>query len=187
MFWFIRRKHLYTRDTTQKSVLLLLFTSSSPSEKRHFSYFDEWSEWYLQGDVCFHRTGPTGLSAECVPHNIYWSIPQQFRDEKPFGYRRAQYNTMVVPCVKGNKLQMFWKECSKPNALSGGHWRELYSVRALKAWDRVHYIPCECGGSYIGEIGRPSGLKFWEQKNNLKQHLMDKSKLFPHAYKEGHP
>jgi hypothetical protein len=47
-------------------------------------------------------------------------------------------------------------------------------------------IPCECGRSYIGETGRPLAVRLREHRHNLKQGLLDKSKLAQHAYEEGH-
>jgi predicted GIY-YIG superfamily endonuclease len=50
----------------------------------------------------------------------------------------------------------------------------------------VYSIPCECGRSYIGETGRPLAARIREHRHNLKEGLLDKSKLAQHAYEEGH-
>jgi hypothetical protein len=50
----------------------------------------------------------------------------------------------------------------------------------------VYSIPCECGRSYIGETGRPLAVWLFEHRHNLKQGLVEKSKLAKHAYEEGH-
>jgi hypothetical protein len=51
---------------------------------------------------------------------------------------------------------------------------------------RVYSIPYECGTSYIGEIGRHLAVWLREYKHNLKQGLLEKSRLTKHAYEEGH-
>jgi hypothetical protein len=43
-----------------------------------------------------------------------------------------------------------------------------------------------CGRSYIGETGRPLAVRIREHKYNLKQGLLEKSKLAQHAYEEDH-
>jgi predicted GIY-YIG superfamily endonuclease len=50
----------------------------------------------------------------------------------------------------------------------------------------VYSIPCKCGRSYIGETGRPLAVKLREHKHNLKEGLLEKSKLAQHAYEQGH-
>jgi len=50
----------------------------------------------------------------------------------------------------------------------------------------IYSIPCECGRSYIGETGRPLSVRIGEHKINLKNGLLDKSKLAQHAFEEGH-
>jgi hypothetical protein len=50
----------------------------------------------------------------------------------------------------------------------------------------IYSIPCECGRSYIGEIGRPLAVRLRDYKHNLQQGLLEKSKLAQHAYEEGH-
>jgi predicted GIY-YIG superfamily endonuclease len=50
----------------------------------------------------------------------------------------------------------------------------------------IYSIPCECGRSYIGETNRWLGIRIKEHKHNLKQGLLEKSKLAQHSYEEGH-
>jgi predicted GIY-YIG superfamily endonuclease len=50
----------------------------------------------------------------------------------------------------------------------------------------VYRIPCECGRSYIGETGRPLAVRLREHRHNLKEGLLEKSKLVQHAYEEDH-
>jgi predicted GIY-YIG superfamily endonuclease len=49
----------------------------------------------------------------------------------------------------------------------------------------VYSIPCECGRCYIGETGRSLAVRIREHRHNLKEGLLDKSKLTQHA-NEGH-
>jgi hypothetical protein len=55
----------------------------------------------------------------------------------------------------------------------------------LKIRHCIYSIPCECGRCYIGETGRPLGVRLKEHQLNLKQGLLQNSKLTQHAY-EGH-
>jgi hypothetical protein len=52
----------------------------------------------------------------------------------------------------------------------------------------IYNIPCECGGNYeyIGETGRPLAMRLYEFRHNLKEGLLEKSKLAQHAYVESH-
>jgi hypothetical protein len=45
----------------------------------------------------------------------------------------------------------------------------------------IHSIPCECGRSYIDETGRPLAMQLCEYRHNLKEDLLEKSKLAQHA------
>jgi hypothetical protein len=50
----------------------------------------------------------------------------------------------------------------------------------------TYSIPCECGRSYIGEIDSPLAVRLRERRQNLKEGLLEKSKLAQNAYEEGH-
>jgi hypothetical protein len=50
----------------------------------------------------------------------------------------------------------------------------------------IYNIPCECGRSCVGETGRPLSVRIGENKLNLKNGLLGKSKLALHALEEGH-
>jgi hypothetical protein len=50
----------------------------------------------------------------------------------------------------------------------------------------IYSIPCECGRSYIGEPGRPLAVRIREHGHNLKNGLLEKSKLVQHAFEEDH-
>jgi hypothetical protein len=47
-------------------------------------------------------------------------------------------------------------------------------------------IPCECGGSYIGETGRPLAVRLREHSHILTEGLLEKYKLGKCAHEEGH-
>ena len=50
----------------------------------------------------------------------------------------------------------------------------------------VYGISCECGRNYIGETGRLLAVRFREHNLNLKEGLLEKSKLAQHAFEEDH-
>jgi hypothetical protein len=50
----------------------------------------------------------------------------------------------------------------------------------------IYSIPCECGRCYIRETGRSLGVRIREHMTNLKQGLMEKSRLAKHDYEEEH-
>jgi hypothetical protein len=51
---------------------------------------------------------------------------------------------------------------------------------------RVYSITCGCGRSYISETGGPLVVRLHKHGHNFKQCLLENSKLFQHAYNEGH-
>jgi hypothetical protein len=50
----------------------------------------------------------------------------------------------------------------------------------------IYIIPYECGRSYTGKTGRPLAVQLHELRQNLKEDLVEKSKLAQNAYEEGH-
>jgi hypothetical protein len=50
----------------------------------------------------------------------------------------------------------------------------------------LYSISCGCGRSYIGETGRLLAVQLREHRHNLKDSLLEKTKLVQHAYKEDH-
>jgi hypothetical protein len=62
--------------------------------------------------------------------------------------------------------------------------RSERDLQQIAQW--VYSIPCECGRSYIGEIGRPLAVQLCEHKHDLNEGLLEKSKLTQHAHEEGH-
>jgi hypothetical protein len=50
----------------------------------------------------------------------------------------------------------------------------------------IYSIPCECGRSYIGETGRAVAVWLLEHRHNLKEGLLEKSKLAQNVYKQDH-
>jgi hypothetical protein len=49
----------------------------------------------------------------------------------------------------------------------------------------VYSIPCKCGRSYTGEIGRPQAGRLHEHVYNLEEGLLEKSELVQRAYEKG--
>jgi hypothetical protein len=50
----------------------------------------------------------------------------------------------------------------------------------------VNSILCDCGRCYIGETRRLLDVRIKEDKYNLTQGLLEKTKLAQYAYEEGH-
>jgi predicted GIY-YIG superfamily endonuclease len=50
----------------------------------------------------------------------------------------------------------------------------------------MYSITRECGRIYIGETGRSLAVRLHEHRQNLKDGLLEKSKLAQYAYEEGH-
>jgi hypothetical protein len=51
---------------------------------------------------------------------------------------------------------------------------------------RQQTAQCICGRSYTGETGRPLAVRLRKQTHNLKDDLLETSKLVQHAYEQGH-
>jgi hypothetical protein len=47
----------------------------------------------------------------------------------------------------------------------------------------VHSIHCECARNYIGKTGRPLAIWLHEYRHNIKDDLLEKSKLAQPVYK----
>jgi hypothetical protein len=54
------------------------------------------------------------------------------------------------------------------------------------ATQSAYNIASECGRSCIGETGRPLSVRFHGHRHNLKEGLLEKSKLTQSANEEGH-
>jgi hypothetical protein len=50
----------------------------------------------------------------------------------------------------------------------------------------IYSIPFECDRSYISKTGRPLAMQLHEFRHNLKEGLLEKSKLSQNVYKEDH-
>jgi predicted GIY-YIG superfamily endonuclease len=103
-------------------------------------------------------------------------------------------STVVIPYVKGI-LEKFRRIGERYNIKTVFKTRQtLHSFLTRTRPHRevqdmrqcIYSIPCECGRCYTGETGRPLGIRIREHMNNLKQGLMEKSRLAKHAYEEGH-
>jgi hypothetical protein len=101
--------------------------------------------------------------------------------------------TVVIPYVKGvsEKFRRIGNRYNIRTIFKTSHTirRAIMKTRPdrdlLETRHCIYSIPCECGRCYIGETGRPLGVRLKEHQYNLKQGLLDKSKLAQHAY-EGH-
>jgi hypothetical protein len=50
----------------------------------------------------------------------------------------------------------------------------------------VYSIPCECGRNHIGDTSRPVAICNRKPRHNLKEGLLEKSRLAQHAFEEDH-
>jgi hypothetical protein len=101
---------------------------------------------------------------------------------------------VVIPYVKGisdkfkrignsyNIRTIFKNKYTLRNTLIGTRPMSDTQLRA----QCIYNIPCECGRSYVGETGRHLSVSIGEHKLNLKNCLLDKSKLAQHAFEDGH-
>jgi predicted GIY-YIG superfamily endonuclease len=111
----------------------------------------------------------------------------QKKEEKPLGL-------MYIPYVKGvsEKFEHIGNQYNIRTVFKTKHTLRSSLVRTRSKRDPqqtahcVYSIPSECGRCYIGEIGRPLSVRIREHRHNLKEGLLDKSKLAQHVYEEGH-
>jgi predicted GIY-YIG superfamily endonuclease len=107
--------------------------------------------------------------------------------EKPLG-------SVYIPYVKGvsEKFKRIGNQYNIRTVFKTEHILRSSLVRTRPKRDPqqtahcVYSIPCECGRRYIGETGRPLAVRIREHRHNLKEGLLDISKLAQHAYEEGH-
>jgi predicted GIY-YIG superfamily endonuclease len=108
-------------------------------------------------------------------------------EDKPLGI-------VYIPYVKGisEKFKRIGNQYNIRTVFRTKHTLRSSLVRTRPKRDPqqtahcVYSIPCECGRRYIGETGRPMTVRIREHMHNLKQGLIEKSKLAQHAYEEGH-
>jgi hypothetical protein len=108
-------------------------------------------------------------------------------DVKPIG-------SVVIPYVKGisGKFKRIGKRYKIRTVFKTKHTIRNTLMRTRPMSDPqitvrcIYNIPCECGRSYVGETSRPLSVRIGEHKVNLKNGLLDKSKLTQHAFEEGH-
>jgi hypothetical protein len=102
--------------------------------------------------------------------------------------------TVIIPYVKGisEKLRCMGNRFNlrtifKTKHILHGTLIKPGPIRDVQQMKQcVYSIPCDCCRSYIGETSRPSEVRIKEHKYNLKQGLLEKSKLAENAYEEGH-
>jgi predicted GIY-YIG superfamily endonuclease len=56
----------------------------------------------------------------------------------------------------------------------------------LESKNVIYSLPCECGKRYLGETGRPLGVRLAEHKKNVKEGKTNISKLAEHVWEEHH-
>jgi hypothetical protein len=108
--------------------------------------------------------------------------------------KKIPLGTAVIPYVKGvsEKFIRIGNRHNIRTVFKTSHIlrRSLVKMRLdrdpLDTRHCVCSIPSECSQSNMGEMGRQLGACLREHQNNLKQGLMEKSKLAQHAYNEGH-
>jgi predicted GIY-YIG superfamily endonuclease len=101
---------------------------------------------------------------------------------------------VYIPYVKGvsEKFKRIGNQNNITRVFKTKHTLRSSLVRTTPKRDTqqtahcVYSIPCECGRCYIGETGRPLAVRIRKHRHNLKEGLLDKSKLAQHAYIEGH-
>jgi hypothetical protein len=112
----------------------------------------------------------------------------QLRNEvKPIG-------SVVIPYVKGisDKFKWIGNRYNIRTIFKTKHTLRNTLMRTRPMSDPqltahcIYNIPCECGRSYVGETGRPLSIRIGEHKLNLRNGLLDKSKLAQHAFEEDH-
>jgi hypothetical protein len=108
------------------------------------------------------------------------------KEEKPLGSVYISYVKGVSEKVKhiGNRYNIRTIFKTKHTLRSS-----LTKTRGKEIRSREHSVssfPYECGRSYIGETGRHLAVRLREDRHNLQQGLLEKSKLAQYAYEEGH-
>jgi hypothetical protein len=89
-----------------------------------------------------------------------------------------------VQTYRGIDITLGWS--SKLNTLLGVHsWKPDRQRDPQQTEQCVYDIPCESGTSYIGETGRLLGVRLREHTHNIKEGLIENSKLAQNAYEEG--
>jgi hypothetical protein len=99
----------------------------------------------------------------------------QIKEEKPLA-------SVFIPCVKGvsEKFNCIWNRYNIRTISKTEH--SLYEFTD----ECIYSIPSDRGRSYNDETGRPLAVRLSEHRHNLKDGLLEKSKLAQHAYEEGH-
>lgn len=59
-------------------------------------------------------------------------------------------------------------------------------ITTMESKNVIYSIPCECGAVYLGETGRPLGVRVGEHKKNVKEGKTFSSKLAEHVWDQQH-
>jgi hypothetical protein len=69
-------------------------------------------------------------------------------------------------------------------------WGSLMKTRPERdpqqMWQCIYSIPCEYDIHHIGKMGRPLAVRLHEHRHNLKEGLLQKSKLAQYVHEEDH-
>jgi hypothetical protein len=70
--------------------------------------------------------------------------------------------------------------------LRNSHMRARFKINLQLTTHYMYIIPHVCGRSYFGKTGSSLAVQLCEHRHNLRENLLEKSKLAQHAYEEGH-
>jgi hypothetical protein len=107
------------------------------------------------------------------------------KEQKPLGSVYIPYVKGVSETFKrtGNRCNIRTIFKTKHN-LSSSLMKTRPEREPVQMAQWIYSIPCECGRSYTGETGRPLAVRLREHRHNLKDGLLEKSKLAYHAHEE---
>jgi hypothetical protein len=125
----------------------------------------------LDIDSVINSKGSSHLNKEEKPLGCMY-IPHVKGVSEKFKYIKNRYNIRMIFKTKHTLRSSLIK--TRPE-------RDLQQMAQC-----ICSTPCECGKSCIGETGRPLAMRLHEHRHNLKEGLLEKSKLPQLAYEEGH-
>jgi hypothetical protein len=106
------------------------------------------------------------------------------KEEKPLSSVYIPYVSEKLKCIENQyNIRMIFKTklALRSSLMKTRPERDPQQVTCC-----VCSIPCECGRRYTGKTGRLLAMRLHEHTHNVKEGLLEKSKLAQHAYEEGH-
>jgi hypothetical protein len=108
--------------------------------------------------------------------------------------RRKPLSITLIPCVKGisENFRCIGDSYNFKTVFKTKHslWDMLMRAEPARSPHQMENcicsIPCECGRNCIGEMRKWLAVWLWEHGHNLRQGILEKSKLAEHACEEGH-